>query len=229
MQLNFKEWIVLESNFIQLSPEAKQGIEDIIGKFANTMSQNPSFTGNLGSIPFTDHKQQNRPIPVIVKNISGNGYYDPNNHQVFLSPRLFHNGNVDRSIYNVLSHEITHGVDPKYHPSMPDAWFDKGVAKGQFDSSKLSYEKSPLEFDAFGGGIAADIERQYRNLDQAGKQSLSQTITNWLKHGGPLPNIFQASGIHMPNWQSKPTLWRKFQQRIYNLIQKLQSEPATSI
>lgn len=221
VNMNFKLW--LESKFINIPPETQSGLEDVIRQLSNGEMQD----GQIGQIPFTDHKGQNRPIAVIGNSkLSSIGYYDPNRHTISINTKSAVRFK-SQELFNILSHELTHAIDPKYHPTMPDAWFDKGIARGQFDSTKAIYEKTPTEFDAFGGGMANTIRQQYNTLSPQQKPQFIADIENWLKGSGQVPFSVSHNNQNIwaiEAWKTKPTLWKKFQQRMYQLVQELKNQ-----
>ena len=223
-------WQFLESNFVQVNPETQQGLSNITQQAYQMVQSGQANDGQIGQIPFTDHKGQSRPIPIFFDSkLRSLGKYDPNIHRILINPSSM--ARIQPSnLLNILSHELTHAVDPKFHPDMPDAYFDKGVDRGQFDSSRLAYEKSPHEFDAFGGGMANVIRQQYASLNAQQKPQFINDFERWLKYGGEIPKALQHSATSveaMQTWFSKPTLWRKFQQRMFGLIQELKNQQTT--
>lgn len=71
-----------------------------------------------------------------------------------------------------------------------------------------------------GTHIAELIKAIFRNKDDAGKLEIIKVIENWLRNGGDIPYI-EPSIIE--KWKTDPKLWRKFQERMYNLLSDLKN------
>jgi hypothetical protein len=238
--LNFKEWIVNESKFMQLDKDQQEDINLIADKMleiAMTNSEEDYYKKILaGEIRRKDGR---RPIPVYLKyeDINAFGEYNVNNDEITMNLRTiikFKNkklsGRQIPSIVNFLSHEAIHAIDPKFNPDIiePRSAAEKAWNRQQFWSqgNKPSYYKSPAEFDAYGMGIVSNIRWKFNKSDKQGKNKVISGIENLLRTGDDdiIEVINKDDYVAMLHWKDKPKLWRKFQKRLFNLLQDLKSE-----
>lgn len=222
-----------ESKFLKLPPETQAGIAAIVQKILQLPPSDGRTKGGIvtvGSIPITTDPTNPRSIRIdLVPNLGSQGKQLPNVIQL--------NDYIARSsdslrVTNLISHEITHALDPKLQssaykqqviPKVNKILAAQRLAGPEGDGlDDDGYENLPHEFDAFGGGIANSIRRQYTSLNAQEKPVFLQELETWLRNGGDPPRSIPIGNTgNIYTWQSKPTLWRKFQQRMYNLIQEL--------
>lgn len=125
-------------------------------------------------------------------------------------------------IFQNLLHEIGHAYDHKYTSPNWNGLSDKYQNLPQppiTDYEKSVYVKEPVEFDTIGTNIAEVIKTNFKLANNKDKVRIITDLTNWLrKSNDEFPYISPET---IQSWKSKPTLWRKFQERIWNLIQEL--------
>ena len=115
-------------------------------------------------------------------------------------------------------HELGHAIDTKYQSP---TWVGKRHQNNPAitDEDKTAYAKEPVEFDAMTSHIAHIIQSQFRENGEVIKKRIIDGLTEWLKKGGDFPYV---STDVINKWKTNPTLWKKFQSRVWNLVQKLQ-------
>jgi len=119
-------------------------------------------------------------------------------------------------ILEQLEHEVGHVLDKKIKSK---TWRGTNIDKElQTDIERSNYFKEPVEFDAIGSSYDAYIKRTFNDLSLQEKQVMIDRFNNWLRFGGEVPYFNQEI---TDRWKTKPTLWRKFQQRVFNLVQDL--------
>lgn len=241
-----------ESKFLELPPEVQNGIQVIANKIKQLPPSNGEVV-TVGQIPWVvpgPRPKIDRGQPIanrttyirvdLVPNLSSRG--SNSNHLIKLHD--FETRALEfTELLNILSHEVTHAIDPKlrsfgasrYRQSvdksyrqMIDAMKQKQQELGPDGDGTYEladqHAKFPYEFDALGVGIANSIRHQYTSLNDEEKPVFLQELETWLRDGGDPPrSIPNSNTMNLLAWQQKPTLWRKFQQRMYSLIQELKS------
>ena len=127
-------------------------------------------------------------------------------------------------IFQDLMHEIGHAYDPKYKSP---SW--KGLSKKYqqlpqppiTDYEKSVYLKEPVEFDTIGTNVAEIIKINFELANNEDKTKMINDLTDWLRKSSDEFPYISPEAIR--TWKSRPNLWRKFQERIWNLIQELKS------
>jgi len=257
--LNFKEWIVNESKFMQLDKDQQEDvylIADKILKIVISKSRVEEDLYDLYTRTFIKkvlvgeikRKDGRRPVPVYLHDYGDNNvvaYYNPKTDEIVMNVRSLSvfrdnrnffintNGRKIPSIVNALSHETIHAIDPKLNPQIinPENRAKKASEKKQFFSqgNVSSYYKSPEEFDAYGMGILSDIKVRFHDTDEQYKSRIISVLEEFLRTGNydMTSNIINRNDYEaLMHWKTKPTLWRKFQQRLFNLLQELKKEKA---
>jgi hypothetical protein len=246
--LNFKEWIVNESKFMQLDKDQQEDVDliaDKILEIVQTNSEKDLYVKMfyqkmlIGEIKRKDGR---RPVPVYLKheNTDTFGLYNPKEDEIIMNLKTMIkfkdrklSGRQIPSIINTLSHEAIHAIDPKFNPQIinPEKMAKKASEKKQYWSqgNMPSYYKSPAEFDAYGMGIVSNIRWKFNKSDEQGKNEVISGLENLLRTGDDdiIDVISKDDYVAMLHWKTKPTLWRKFQQRLFNLLQELKSEQIT--
>jgi hypothetical protein len=191
-------------------------------------------------------KDGRRPVPVYLHDYGDNNvvaYYNPKTDEIVMNVRSLSvfrdnrnffintNGRKIPSIVNALSHETIHAIDPKLNPQIinPENRAKKTSEKKQFFSqgNVSSYYKSPEEFDAYGMGILSNIKVRFYDTDEQYKSTIISVLEEFLRTGNydMTSNIINRNDYEaLMHWKTKPTLWRKFQQRLFNLLQELKKE-----
>ena len=131
---------------------------------------------------------------------------------------------LDRIRYNV-RHEIGHILDMKVlHPEFTakdNEKYKELLAKPVLtDAEKALYSKFPVEVDATGTEFDSIIRYNFKNADYKSKLEIIEKIKKWLKYGGDDLPFFQPELVQA--WRTRPTLYKKFQKRVYNLVQDLE-------
>ena len=204
----FKTWF--ESRYQYLPPEILNQYHMIIDKFETDKEIiTKAFEHHVKRI-VARLDYQDKIIYIWSGYISSRSYYDEENSRIVI---LF-NDNLDVMNQDLL-HELGHLVDK----GLP--WKNKNYNKDpQTEIEKTVYALEPAEFDAMGTHIAELIKAIFRNKDDAGKLEIIKVIENWLRNGGDIPYI-EPSIIE--KWKTDPKLWRKFQERMYNLLSDLKN------
>lgn len=123
--------------------------------------------------------------------------------------RLYNN------LYELMVHEVIHLFDPKtahnsYKPSYREP-SEPGQTNEEFG---WNYFGSEPEFDAHTTHIIERTRMEIRSLpDNNSKLKRIEEISNTLRLGAFLPKAFRK-------WEKSPTYTRRFNQRIYNMIQE---------
>ena len=257
--LNFKEWIVNESKFMQLDKDQQEDVDLIADKILKIVISKSRVEEDLYDL-YTrtfikkvlvgeiKRKDGRRPVPVYLHDYGDNNvvaYYNPKTDEIVMNVRSLSvfrdnrhffintNGRKIPSIVNALSHETIHAIDPKLNPQIinPENRAKKASEKKQFFSqgNVSSYYKSPEEFDAYGMGILSDIKVGFHDTDEQYKSRIISVLEEFLRTGNydMTSNIINRNDYEaLMHWKTKPTLWRKFQQRLFNLLQELKKEKA---
>jgi hypothetical protein len=130
--------------------------------------------------------------------------------------------NMER-IKDDIQHEIGHLLDKKIlntkWQGASEKYYDVVPKQELTDREKHIYVKEPVEFDAAGTHGDYLIRNNFENSDDKSKQKIIDDLKKWLKYGDSMP-FFPTDLVNI--WKTKPTLYRKFQQRVYNLVQDLE-------
>ena len=84
-----------------------------------------------------------------------------------------------------------------------------------------SYFKEPVEFEAYGAVFALNIRNKMETLTTNQRKILIKQLERWLRRGGELPSSIYINRVILSAWRSKPTLWRSFRIKLFNLVQSL--------
>jgi hypothetical protein len=132
---------------------------------------------------------------------------------------------VVERIRNDIYHEIGHILDIKVsHPEFTaknNERYKELLEKPELtDAEKLFYSKFPPEVDAIGTQFDSVVRDNFKNVDYKSKLKVIEKIKEWLKYSGDNLPFFQPEVVRA--WRTKPTLYRKFQKKVYNLVQELE-------
>lgn len=131
---------------------------------------------------------------------------------------------LDRIRYNV-RHEIGHILDmkvlqPEFTAKDNEKYKELLNKPVLTDVEKIRYSKFPVEVDAVGTEFDSIIKDNFTNADYESKLKIIEEIKKWIKYGGDNLPFFQPEVVRA--WRTKPTLYRKFQKKVYNLVQDLE-------
>jgi hypothetical protein len=82
-----------------------------------------------------------------------------------------------------------------------------------------SFSKLEEEFNAFGGVLGYELTQFFKEHDE--KRYLVEAIGKFLRKGINIPLIHPAI---IQAWKTKPTMWRKFQQKMFHLYEELKDQ-----
>jgi len=226
--LNFKKWIISESKFMQLDKDQQDQIVKIAAEIGRVIRREDiPQTGK--KIAEFERKDGRKPVPIwlITPTVDELDSKIAGNYLPYMNLMTI-NANSDivwskTGLITLLSHEMTHAIDPKLVKG--GKYLSKVPVGYDFNKEKeiSSYFKSPEEFDAYGTSIVTEI-KAYPN-----KQEIISQLENFLRNNDDkllklLKKLSSSSVAAINYWKTKPTLWRKFQQRLFNLLQELKSE-----
>ena len=208
-----------ESRFLEIPEEIREQVRQLLTQIHQMkdfllMSQNHNARIIIGNI-----LSNSRKINIFLTNIDI-AYADTKNNKIYIP---YHDLNLDEILYD-LNHEILHFVDPKsYKPHKLSKRYRELVQKNSnlTDSEKTAYVKEPTEFDAIGSHIATQIRYIFDHSPPEDKTQTIEELKNWLRYGGRLMDIHTNE---LNRWKTRPTLWRRFQMRIWNLVQELEAK-----
>jgi hypothetical protein len=226
--LNFKEWMISESKFMQLDKDQQDQIVKIAAEIGRVIiREDIPQTGK--KIAEFERKDGRKPVQIWLTKPTVDGLDSKIAGNYFPYMNLMTiNANSDTvwsrtGLIALLSHEMTHAIDPKLVKG--GKYLSKVPVNYDFNKEKerSSYFKSPEEFDAYGTSIVTHI-KAYPN-----KQEIISQLESFLRNNDDklLKNLSSTEREAINYWKTKPTLWRKFQQRLFNLLQELKSEQIT--
>lgn len=210
---DFKTWY--ESSFQYIPPEVIEQFNVIKEKFTSYKNGIKIAHQYHSKFPVGEVNINKRKIKVVAGYDVYRAHYDSNTEKIFIP----YNENPEVMEDDFL-HELGHAIDTKYQSP---TWV--GVSKKHqnnpavTDIEKTAYVKEPVEFDAMGSHITYVIEKDFNENGEIVRKRIIKGLTEWLKNGGDFPYV--TTDV-INKWQTKPTLWKKFQTRIWNLVQKLQ-------
>ena len=154
-----------------------------------------------------------------------NAYYDEDKNSINIPyGDTDGKGNLNiTEISNQIQHEISHVIDKKLlsktwkGPTDKYKELTKKPTLAFSDSEFTTYVKELSEFDAIGSHFYHNVKSNFQTSKE--KQKIIDRLTNWLKNNDD--NIMFLRPLTLKAWRTKPTLFRKFQQRVWNLIQEL--------
>ena len=224
--MKFQQW--LESNFVQIPEDALYALQRLVARKNNVQFllslQRRGFPKyQLGNISIN-----NNPVNVFLQRLPHAQYIhspDASQNAEILLP---YHGNARETMDDIL-HELGHASDPKMLSDrlrLSDRYqkVEKKLQQGEprTEEEEKSYLKEPVEFDAIGADFVVRVWRRFNDMAEPDqKQTFIQDIEQWLRTGGNPPDACYLPQNLLAAWQSKPTLWRKFQQRLFNLAQQL--------
>ena len=211
--MSFKMWV--ESHFQYITPEIKEQFNAIKDKFTSHKNSIKIAHQYHSKFPLGEVKINGVKIKVLVGYDASRAYYDGKAKKIFVP----YDEDVEK-MEKWLWHELGHAVDPKYVSPKWGGTSDRYKQDPQTDVELFNYAKEPIEFDAIGTNIAYSLEKSFFSGNRQDRERMISGLETWLKTGGEFPYI---SSDVFEKWQTKPTLWKKFQSRIWNLAQKLKS------
>ena len=226
--MNFRMW--LERQFLELPRTAKVDIERFVKKLFSQVIPYQQKTGHfptdkngkeyLGSVSTGGHS-----ISVYVSHGESSGGYDPINDTITIDYDILSQG--EAKVIEGIYHELLHATDTK--SQLPRSSTELRNYQHFSQNGDPRYYQNPMEFDAYGSTIAEYIRRSIRNIkDEQQQQRVIDELKNWLRQGSPehAPNFLKQYGkLPQQAWRQNPKLWRMFQQRLYNLLEKLTPLP----
>jgi hypothetical protein len=190
---------------------------------------------HLGTISYTDPRTNlkrtvrfslSKRHPFVEKNVGGLHTIDVD-HKLDKSHIYIYYPEDQRHIDDFLStliHEIIHTLDPKITKGLPQyLGLDLSEPLPEPD-----FSKDYPEFDAVSGEIYA----YYLDIVKTNKKLANRFISElerWLKTERTffgkqsVPTLFGTYTAFINDWRKNPVFWRKFKQRMYNLLIKLKS------
>ena len=219
--MEFKVW--LEAQFVDIPKDAMHALENMVKKTKNNIRKMLSLEDQgypkhrIGVIDI-----DGKTISVFLDNIPLPQYLhlpDTLEGEIVIP----YHGNMKEVL-----HELGHAFDPKmksnkwknsdrYNKLQNKA--QRGIALS--DEEQKSYTKEPAEFEAYGAEMAARIKIVLGNLPPEQKPIFIQQLERWLRNGGESPTIARIDPAFIAACKTKPTLWRRCQQKLFNLIQEL--------
>jgi hypothetical protein len=213
-KINDEFWF--ESHFYGMPQETSESIKKLINSInlkKLLYIKEKLFDYNLGFV-IADGQE----IPVHIGNFEDSRYIP--DRKIIRIPYGTLNKDV---ILQQIEHEVGHLLDKKIKSKTwkgPSKKYIDAINKGELtDSEQLAYDKEPVEFDAIGTSFDNYVKRIFKDVDLGVKQEMIDRFVVWLKLGGEVPYFNQEI---TERWQTNPTLWRKFQHRVYNLVQELE-------
>jgi hypothetical protein len=211
----FKVWF--ESKFTNLGADTVDSFHALLGVITAQHDllkkvYNHNFKVKVGSIVVNGRD-------VLVYIGKTKSHYDVTTNRIFVS----YSDDV-QEIAKTILHELGHAVDPKLVSSRwvgTSAKFDGVNYPPVTDAEKAIYVKELTEFDAMGTQLSRMIKAHFEISNISDKQKMISDLKGWLRRGDD--NFPYVEPDVIRKWKSKPTLWRKFQLRLWNLIQELET------
>ena len=207
-ELNSLEKFIKQINLTKIRIYRKNGVSGIkIGDIKVLGRDMPVYMGNYVESQYKKRKDNQEECIVIPY---GDDLDKPNI--------------LDRIKYN-MTHEIGHILDMKVlHPEFTakdNARYKELLTKPVLtDVEKLFYSKFPPEVDATGTEFDSIVKDNFINIDYESKLKTIEEIKKWIKYGGDNLPFFDPESVRA--WRTRPTLYRKFQKKVYNLVQELE-------
>lgn len=242
--MRFSEWLNLkEGNFLQLNDYVVGQINDLLRKMAAqglTLKVMADYIGSaddsigeivqeypLGTIDIGVGKTK------VVYGIIKKGHaavYDHNNQRVVVDPKNYleriqrekRNNIKVKDLKSILTHELTHSLDPKVRKRVPFSKKYINYLQNYDGSGEPIHFYEPVEFDAIGSELASTVKMYFSRFAGEQKENLRSWMINWLRNDiREIPNFLAGYQTAITLWKKKPTLWKQFKQRLYNLVVKL--------
>jgi len=211
----FKVWF--ESKFTNLESDTVDSFHALLGVINDRLDFLRSVYNHNAKVPVGNVIIHGQTVPVYVGKTKS--YYDYEKKKIFIT----YNDDMNEIAKTIL-HELGHAVDPKLASPRwvgTSAKFNKIDYPPVTDVDKSIYVKEPAEFDAMGTQLAQMIKAHFELSNAADKNKIISDLRDWLKSGDDnFPHV--EPGV-IRKWKSKPTLWRKFQLRLWSLVQELES------
>lgn len=242
--MNFKEWLLLsESNFFQITDEQKQAVLNIAKRFKELKDSDKEkilydemINQEFAVIPFIDKQGNNRPIKIFINfDIDGLAAYHPRQHIITFTWDYIRK-NSELQIYQTLTHELGHAIDPKLYPNSKhktsDKYYDyvKHLKSAPNKKSSRMHFIEPIEVDAEGLSMSNHVIEYFKALKSIEeKQNFISELETWFKNhfnkkdNYSPPNVLSSYYRSFAYARSKPTLFRQYQKRFYKLIQILKA------
>jgi len=209
--MSFKTW--MESSFQYITPEMEEQFNVIKDKFISHKNSIKIAHQYHSKFPLVEIKINGEKIKVLAGYDIYRSHYNDKTKTIFISY------NEDQEIMiKQLWHEFGHVADPKYRSPTWGGPSERYKQDPQTNVELFNYSKEPIEFDAIGTNIAYSLEKSFLSGKKKERERMIAGLEMWLKIGGEFPYI---SSDVFEKWRTKPTLWKKFQSRIWNLAQKL--------
>lgn len=153
-------------------------------------------------------------------------HYNDDWKAIFFDIKTLESGSATQ-LAQVAMHELTHAIDPKQNSKYkisPTENYRELPEGSPFKYAR--YVKDAREFDAAGGEVYYLIASKLKHLSNKEATDLLANIQNWLKVGGKTPELLDSFGLtkRFEIWKTRPTLWRRFKLRLYDLIQTLKGQ-----
>jgi len=245
--MKFRIW--LERRFIQLPKEMPQRIILVARKLIQQL-QNPrkmidviqsQEAYELDKIQLLD-----RLVPVHII-LGGDVYYDYKKDQInlgihFITKTFKQMGEAGiLRLLDALIHETSHSADPKFRSKTyrgPSKRYSGLVQKyGGMPMTPenvppedlQSYTKEPLEFEAVGASMSqsillAMIRPDIETNSEEQNKLMIQQIKQYLRDEKELPEVFISFKWAIDAWKTKPTLWKKFKQKLFTFINMMEEK-----
>ena len=203
----------LEEALEKVIPGLSSAIERVLdGKSSSVTTRIP-----VEGLPYSPYSWDTTTVQVDVKPVDGEShpaFYSLETESIVINTgyggwsRARKAGKLPSYIRMVLVHEMAHAVDPK----------------NRIDQNKYveEYYKKPFEFDAH----CSEIEfvcRRVADKHQFGSAGFVREILSWLKSGcsTDIPYPLDTYSDAFAAWRTKPTLWRRFLQRMVWLMDEI--------
>jgi hypothetical protein len=204
--------IWFESRFTYLPPEILNQCHIVANRFESDNKIIKAAFNHHTKVRIGDIQLQSQVVPVYAGYTIGRSEYDKDYQRIIIQ---FNNDS--RAMMEDLLHEVGHLLDkglnykkqPKENPKT--------------DAELTAYATNPGEFDAIGTYTAQFIKAIFetkRNV--ADRLKIIELIKNSLRQGGD--DIPYVDPEYIKRWKTNPFLWRKFQQRMYNLLKDLEND-----
>jgi hypothetical protein len=218
--VSFKVWF--ESKFTNVPPDILNYYEKLVDKITSIMSSLKKVNDHNVKTKIGEITVFGRNIPIYIGKTLGNrSHYDYENNRILIQ----YNDDLN-TISDDLLHELGHATNPTYTSPKWSGVGSKYKLYPQTDAEKTAYVKEPVEFDAMGAHAAEIIKANFRvaknDEHNNEKYKIVKNLIDWLKTNS---DDFPWIDINViKKWKTKPTLWKKFQSRIWNLTRDLKKE-----
>lgn len=228
IRINNQFWF--ESHFYAMPSETRDSIKKLINNInienlRNMKEKLSVYSIGSASYPLGFIIVYGQQIPVYIGNFNNSDYNYKNNNAIRIP---YGNFNPDIMLQNI-EHEVGHALDKKIKNP---AW--RGTSKTYIDAvnkilagkeltgaENLAYDKEPVEVDAIGASYDNYVKRNFETEDLATKKMIIDRLSDWLRYDGEVPYFIKEIE---DRWRTKPTLWKKFKQKVYNLVQELKNK-----